>query len=116
MGDNKIGCLPVIEDDVVVGIISEIDVMQAIQKMLAMRAEGVRVTVRMPDRPGEFAKISNVLGEHKMGVMGIGTYPSPRREGFYDVVLKIPKVTTDAVKEVLDPIADQEIIDIRDVV
>jgi acetoin utilization protein AcuB len=116
MSDHKIGCLPVIEDDVVVGIITEIDVMQAIQMMLAMRAEGVRVTVRMPDRPGEFAKISAALGENKMGVMGIGTYPSPRREGSYDVVLKIPGVTTAAVREVLGQIPDQEIVDIRDVV
>ncbi len=116
MSDNKIGCLPVIEDEVVVGIITEIDVMQAIQDMLAMRVEGVRITLRMPDRPGEFAKLSTALGENKMGVMGIATYPSPRREGSYDVVLKIPNVTSAEVIEVLGQVPDQEIIDIRDVV
>jgi acetoin utilization protein AcuB len=116
LSDNKIGCLPVIDDGIVVGIITEIDVMDAIQKMLAMTVEGVRVTVRMPDRPGEFAKITGALGERTIGVMGIGTYPSPRRDGFYDVVLKIRNVTKDEIKSVLAEIDEQEIVDIRDVV
>lgn len=116
LSDRKIGCLPVIEDGIVVGIITEVDVMNAIQTMLAMHVEGVRITLRMPDRPGEFAKITGALGSHTIGVMGIGTYPSPRREGYYDVVLKIRNVTKDIIKEVLGNIPDQEIIDIRDVV
>jgi len=116
LSDRKIGCLPVVEDGVVVGIITEVDVMEAIQRMLAMDVEGVRVTVRMPDRPGEFAKMSNALGEHAMGVMGIGTYPSPRRDGFFDVVLKIRNVKSDDVEKALGQVEDQEIIDLRDVV
>ena len=116
LSEHKIGCLPVVEDGIVVGIITEVDVMEAIQKMLAMNVEGVRVTLRMLDRPGEFSKITGALGEHTMGVMGIGTYPSPRREGYYDVVLKIRNVTTDMVEAALGGIPDQEIVDIRDVV
>lgn len=116
MSEHKIGCLPVIDDGVVVGIITEIDVMEAFQQMLAMEVEGVRVTMRMPYRPGEFAKLSSALSDHKMGVMGIGTYPSPRREGYYDVVLKIRRVSCDDVEAALGQVADQEIIDLRDAV
>ncbi len=116
MSEHKIGCLPVIDDGVVVGIITEIDVMEAFQQMLAMEVEGVRVTMRMPYRPGEFAKLSSALSDHKMGVMGIGTYPSPRREGYYDVVLKIRRVSCDDVEAVLSQVPDQEIIDLRDAV
>ena len=116
LSEHKIGCLPVVEDGVVVGIITEIDVMEAIQRMLAMDVEGVRVTVRMPDRPGEFAKMSTALGKHTIGVMGIGTYPSPRRDGYFDVVLKIRNVSSDEVENALGQVEDQEIIDLRDVV
>lgn len=116
MSEHKIGCLPVIDDGVVVGIITEIDVLEAFQQMLAMEVEGVRVTMRMPHRPGEFAKLSSALSDHKMGVMGIGTYPSPRREGYYDVVLKIRRVSCDDVEAALGQVADQEIIDLRDAV
>ena len=117
MNEHKIGCLPVIEDgDVVVGIITESDLLDALQEMLGMPEAGVRVTVRMPDRPGEFAKLSDALGEHHMGVIGIGTYRSRRREGFWDVVLKIRRASCPDVETVLSNIPDQEIIDLRDVV
>ena len=117
MNEHKIGCLPVIEDgDVVMGIITESDLLDALQEMLGMPEAGVRVTIRMPDRPGEFAKLSDALGKHRMGVIGIGTYPSRRREGFWDVVLKIRGVSCPDVDTILRDIPDQEIIDLRDVV
>lgn len=117
MNEHKIGCLPVVEDgDVVIGIITETDLLDALQEMLGMPEKGVRVTVRMPDRPGEFAKLSDALGERMMGVIGIGTYPSRRREGYWDVVLKIRRVTCPEVDAALNNIPDQEIIDLRDVV
>jgi acetoin utilization protein AcuB len=55
MVEKKIGCLPVLEDSIVVGIITEIDLLAQLMEMLATRVPGVRVTVRMPDpqRPHE---------------------------------------------------------------
>jgi len=116
MSDHKIGCLPVIDDGVVVGIISEVDLLRSYQDMLGLPAEGVRVTVRMPNKEGQFAKITSVVATQGWGIMGIGSFPSPRNEGFYDVVMKIPKVTKEEVKAILSQIEGQEIVDIRDVV
>jgi hypothetical protein len=45
--------------------------------------------------------------------MGIGSFPSPRREGFYDVVLKIPGVDAETVRVALSGVAGQEIVDLR---
>ena len=116
MNEHKIGCLPVIEDDVVVGIITETDLLEALQEMLGMPEAGVRVTVRMPDKPGEFAKLSDALGAHRMGVIGIGTYRSRRREDTWDVVLKIRRAAPADVEAALNNIPDQEIVDIREAV
>ena len=116
MIEHKISCLPVVEDgDVVVGILTEIDLLNAFQLMLGLPSEGVRVTVRMPDRPGEFAKLSGLLGEQDWGVMGIGTFPTPRREGYYDAVVKVCGVTSEEARAVLSGLPSQEIVDIRDV-
>lgn len=117
MNEHKIGCLPVLEDGKVVeGIITESDILDALQEMLGMPEAGIRVTVRMPDRPGEFAKLSDALAANNMGVIGIGTYPSRSRQGFWDVVLKIRRVSGPDVETALGNIPDQEIIDLRDVV
>jgi acetoin utilization protein AcuB len=115
MTDHKIGCLPVIEDGVVVGILSDVDLLHAFQAMLGLPAEGVRVTMRMPDREGEFAKLTTVIAEQGWGIMGIGSFPTPRQPGFYDMVLKIPRISLAQVREVLSGVPDQEIVDIREV-
>jgi len=117
MTEDKISCLPVVEDgDVVVGILTEVDLLNAFQLMLGLPSDGVRVTMRMPNRPGEFAKLTGVLGQQQWGVMGIGTFPTQRREGFYDAVVKIRGVDSEQARAVLSQVPDQEIIDIRDVV
>lgn len=115
MMKHHIGCLPVVEDDtIVIGIITETDLLKSYQEMLGLPASGIRVTVRMPNRAGEFAKLMTTLAENHWGVMGIGTFPSPRRPGFYDAVLKLPNVTQEAAEEIINNIPDQQVIDVRD--
>lgn len=115
MNDSKGTYAVIIEDGIVSGILTETDLLHAFQQMLGLPASGVRVTVRMPNRAGEFtSKLMATLGEHGWGVMGIGTFPSPKMEGYYDAVLKIPGVTVEEVKAKLSAIEGQEIIDIRD--
>jgi len=108
--ESKIGCLPVIEDgDIVIGIITETDLLQAFQEMLGLPSEGVRVTVRIPDKTGQFVKIAAVMVENQWGVMGIGSFPSHRHPGYYDVVVKIPNATVDEVVAAFEKIPDQTI-------
>ena len=117
MTDHKIGCLPVVDDEgIVIGILSEVDLLRSYQEMLGLPADGVRVTIRMPDQEGEFAKVTTAVANNGWGIMGIGSFPAPRRPGFYDLVLKIPAVTVAEVQEVFSQVPEQEIVDIREVV
>ena len=116
MTENKIGCLPVLEGDnkTVVGILTETDLLIAFQAILGLPSPGVRVTMRMPDKTGEFNKLSTVMAQNSWGVMGIGSFPSPRHPGFYDVVIKIPRIAAEEVQKVLSQVDGQEIVDIRE--
>ncbi|OQY31033.1 MAG: hypothetical protein B6243_09110 [Anaerolineaceae bacterium 4572_5.2] len=120
LADYKIGCLPVLENGFVVGILSEVDLLRSYQEMLGLPTEGVRVTMRMPEKSKKketgFARLITAVSDQDWGIMGIGSYPAPRRPGFWDVVLKIPNVTSAEVQEVLIQVEEQEIVDIRDVV
>ncbi|NIR68183.1 MAG: CBS domain-containing protein, partial [candidate division Zixibacteria bacterium] len=55
MADNKIGGMPVMENDQVVGMITETDLFKMFLEMLGARMEGVRVTAIIPDVKGELA-------------------------------------------------------------
>jgi acetoin utilization protein AcuB len=116
MTENKVGSLPVIEDDIVVGIVTQVDLLEAVQDMLGFPEEGVRVTLRMPNKPGEFAKLASALVENQIGVVGIGTYPTPRRDGYYDAVIKVHSASKVDAETILGQIPGQEVIDVRDVV
>ena len=116
MTENKIGCLPVVEDkNVVVGILAEADLLNAFQEMLGLPADGVRVTVRIPEDE-KFINLAAVIVERKWGIMGIGSFPSHRHPGFWDIVLKIPRVTVAEVQEALGNLPRQTIVDIREIV
>ncbi|MCB0165905.1 MAG: CBS domain-containing protein [Anaerolineae bacterium] len=114
MTEHKIGCLPVLDEDVVVGILSEIDLLRSLQEMLGLPTKGVRVTMRMPNKKGQFATLTAALAQHDLGVMGIGSFPTPRQPGYYDMVLKIPEVTVEQVREILSQIPEQEIVNIHE--
>ena len=113
MTTHKVGCLPVVDDGVVVGIITEIDLLQSFEVMLGLPGAGVRVTIDMPNRRGEFVKLMSRLVERNWGVMGVGTFPNKRRDGYYFTVVKITDVTADEVRAAIAGISDQEIVDIR---
>lgn len=79
MVENKIGCLPVLDEGVVIGIITEIDLLAELMEMMATRVPGVRVTVRMPDVKGELAKLVGAISDQGWGILACGGAPAPKR-------------------------------------
>jgi acetoin utilization protein AcuB len=111
---NKIGCLPVVEDEVVVGIITEIDMLAELSNLLGGSIPGVRVTIRVPDQVGEYAKITSAIAQNGWGIYTSGGVPSPKKSGFWDVVIKVRSVPKDKLVSVLEQIDGQEIVDVRE--
>ncbi len=58
MADNKIGGLPVVLNNKVVGIITETDLFKVFLEMLGAREPGVRIAALVPDTPGELAQLT----------------------------------------------------------
>ncbi len=114
MAEHKIGCLPVVDEDVVVGIITEIDMMEQLAVLLGGGVRGVRAMVRVPDRVGEFAKVTNAIASRGWGIYASGSVPAPKKPGYWDVVIKLRNVSRDEIVAVLEEIKDHEIIDVRE--
>ncbi len=112
---NKIGCLPVIEDGIVAGIITELDMLRRLSSLLGGDATGVRVTIRVPDRVGEFSKVTNAIAKQGWGIYASGSLPTPKQPGFWDVVVKIRHVSPGELLSVLEQIEGQRIVDVREV-
>jgi acetoin utilization protein AcuB len=114
MADKKIGCLPVMQGDELVGIISDNDLFNIMVGLLGARREGVRVTVNQPDRAGEVARIPRAIAE-KGGYLSVFvTYPTANPEIWASVV-KVTNLPQDTVVETLGSLPDIEVKDVREV-
>jgi acetoin utilization protein AcuB len=74
MIDNKIGALPVMRDDVLVGIITETDVFRTFIELFAAREQGVRLTLLVPEQKGELVIITEAIAKLGGNISALGTF------------------------------------------
>ena len=113
MADNLIGCLPVIEDEKLVGMITDQDLFFTMVSLLGARSEGIRVTVLQPDKAGEVARLTTAIA--KAGgylAVSIGYYP-PDKPDYWVSVYKVQNITQEKLIEVINNLGDTTIVDIR---
>ena len=61
MADNKIGGLPVVRNDGVVGIITETDLFKIFLELMGARDIGVRVTALVHEERGQLARLTQAI-------------------------------------------------------
>ncbi len=73
MADNKIGGLPVMRDDKLVGIITETDIFKLMLELFGARQSGIRVTLSVPDEKGVLARVTGKIAEIGGNILSLGT-------------------------------------------
>lgn len=115
MIEGRTTALPVVEKgNVVVGILTQIDLLVELRNLLGAIEPGWRVVLRIPDRQGEFSKVLQAVSERGWGIMAMGCVHAPRRPGYWDMLLKVRFCERDELVGLLRQFADQEVIDIRE--
>jgi acetoin utilization protein AcuB len=112
MVDNEIGGLPVVRDDLVVGIITESDLFKVFLELLGAREKGVRLTVLAPYFKGSLAQISSKITERGGLILALNTFlgEDPTNWGCH---LKVTDISKDELLEVVKPLV-VKIIDVRE--
>jgi acetoin utilization protein AcuB len=78
MRERRIGCLPVVDDGLLVGIVTSSDVMEALVQLIGAHEPGSRLVVSMPDRPGTLAGATGIFGV--LGINIVSVVAGPRQE------------------------------------
>jgi acetoin utilization protein AcuB len=99
--DNKIGCLPVVEDGNLVGIITENDVMEILIEVMGMKEKGSRVEVIVDDKPGALADITRIIKEHNVNITSLVT-DAADEPGKRLVVFKLKTFYFEPIKKALE--------------
>ncbi len=114
MVKNRVGCLPVVSEGIVVGLITENDLLTILAEMMAGRVSGVRVTVRMPMIRGELAKLVTAIAGQGWGIETMGGVICQKDPNKWDAVVKI-RAAKDEVIAALSAVEGHEILDAREV-
>lgn len=73
MRDKKIGGLPVLENDKLVGIITETDIFGIFLEVMGMGQESSRIEIELEDRPGQLAEVTKIIKKHKVNIISVVT-------------------------------------------
>ena len=104
MADNKIGGLPVMRDNKLVGIITETDMFKIFLELLGAREEGTRLTMLIPAQKGVLAKITGKIAEMGGNIMALGTIlgEDPTNSKLMVKVVDVPEEQLAAAMQGLD--------------
>jgi acetoin utilization protein AcuB len=87
MRQEKIGCLPVLSDDDLVGIVTGMDLLDALIRLTGLGKPSARLEIRLQDEPGRLADLTSIVSEMGVNIHSLLTYPQDAR--FVHVILRL---------------------------
>jgi len=87
--DNRIGCLPIVSQGKLVGMITESDLLYKFIELTGAHQPGSQIEVRVPNKPGILFEVSKVFYEQKVNVLSVLVYPDKTNEDYKILVLRV---------------------------
>lgn len=103
MVDNQIGCVPVMDGNVLVGIITESDLFNLFTDMFGARESGVRASLKMEDKPGAIANLAEEIARQNGNIISIVTRECQDKEN-RKVTVKVTGLSVPQFEEILNKI------------
>lgn len=112
MIDRKIGALPVVRGDDLIGIITETDLFKIFLELFGARQPGIRITVEAPDVPGELAKLTGAIYEAGGNIIALGTFQGESADTRH-ITIKVEGVEADKLRQAVEPYVER-VVDVRE--
>jgi acetoin utilization protein AcuB len=87
--DRKIGSLPVVENNKLVGIITSTDLMEVLLDGLGVEEESGRLVVLVRDRIGVLADVCTLLKDANVSILSLITLPLHKYPGIHELVIRV---------------------------
>ncbi|MDT4761373.1 CBS domain-containing protein [Sphaerochaeta sp. PS] len=113
MVDQDLSCLPVLEGDKLIGIVSKSDMFKILLELFGARHFGIRVSFVVEDKPGTIAKISQALSEQGIDIITFGTFMGTDPTNAI-CTIKVQGAPISKVVEIIKPFVSQ-LLDVREV-
>jgi acetoin utilization protein AcuB len=101
MQQHRIGALPVMEDDELVGIITSTDVMAVLLEAIGISDESVRLGVFVRDKIGQLRKVTGVLESAGINIQSLLCWPEKKYPAISQMVFRVSADDSDAAVRTL---------------
>ena len=85
MHAGRIGCLPVVADGELAGIVTSSDMMRTLTDLVGAGARGSWAEVEVPNKPGALAGVATLFGD--LGVNIAGVFLSPAQQSTHRIIV-----------------------------
>jgi len=112
MVDNQISGLPVMRGEVLIGIITQTDLFKLFIELFGARHKGLRLTLLLPEKKGELAKLSGAITKCGGNIISFATFEGEDPTNGYCAV-KVGGVDKDTLLAAITPVVEK-VVDIRE--
>ncbi|MEN6462241.1 MAG: CBS and ACT domain-containing protein [Syntrophomonas sp.] len=98
MRQNLISGLPVMENDKLVGIVTETDLFDALIEILGVNIPHSRIDVYAVDRPGSLATVTQIIANRGINILNTVVY-FDKKKGRYKIILRMEEIECDDIVE-----------------
>ncbi|MBP2241433.1 acetoin utilization protein AcuB [Cytobacillus eiseniae] len=87
--EHRIGCLPIINHNRLVGIVTETDLLRTLVELTGAHQPGSQIEVRVPNRTGMLHEISTVIRNKNANIQSVLVYPDKKDEKYKIIVIRL---------------------------
>ncbi|MBP1465086.1 CBS domain-containing protein [Candidatus Chloroploca sp. M-50] len=111
---TKVGGLPVLEGQIVLGLITDNHLLVELSNLLGAFEPGWRVTVRIKGKRGDLLRLIRAVTDRGWTIMALGNVRTPKKPEDWDVVLKVVGCTREELVDAIAQLEGQVLRDIRE--
>jgi len=87
--EHSIGCLPIVKDKKLVGIVTETDLLHTLIALTGAHQPGSQIEVKVPNKGGMLNNIASIISARKANISSVLVYPYKKDDRFKILVFRV---------------------------
>ncbi|MGF2617420.1 CBS domain-containing protein [Rossellomorea vietnamensis] len=95
--EHHIGCLPIVKENKLVGIITETDLLYTLIQLTGAHQPGSQIEVKVENRSGVLYEVAGIIRNHNANIHSVLVYPDRHDEKYKVLVFRVRTINPMAV-------------------
>lgn len=97
--EEKIGCLPIVSEDKLVGMITETDILHTLVQLTGATQPGSQIEVKVPNKQGMLYEVAGIIRKNHSNIHSVLVYPDRQDEKYKVLVFRVQTMNPMSVIE-----------------